>query len=52
MTVAREYKIAKFGMLDSRGVLCAFSGATAATAAFLAAVPGVSALSAGGSAIL
>jgi hypothetical protein len=55
MTVAREYKTAKFGILNSRGVPCAcdvIRGVAAATDAFRAAVPGLPALSVGGCAIL
>jgi len=55
MTVAREYKTATWGNLNSRGVQYAcggFRGVSAATAAFDAAVPGLPALSSGGCAIL
>ncbi|MGA8622804.1 MAG: hypothetical protein WB660_30310 [Candidatus Sulfotelmatobacter sp.] len=53
--MAREYKTAKFGILNSRGVHCAcgrFTGVAAAAVAFRAVVSGLPALSAGGSAIL
>jgi len=55
MTAAREYKTAKFGILDSRGVprVCGgFKDVTAASATFGAAIPGLAMLSVGGCAIL